>query len=296
MYIRKGYRENGYVFDKELGSGTYGSVWSATNDRGEKVAIKIFLDDSEDPTEEIQALDELTKNKLCDRSICLENVYRQGKLTRLVTDLVEGETMTNYIKSTTLKKRNKDLNPLRLVLALDYIHKNNIAHKDIKSDNIQRRDKDGKFILLDWGLACLKKDCKGNNCRDVINCLGSGTQYTMPPNYSFDFKNYSHSKFNDSLAHDIWSLGVVLLDYYTMPKGVGPINKYYEDNIPMIYKLSKKKINDKIQKVQNPLAKEILPLMLVKTAKERLANWSGVVSKVDKKFCNLLTKDGKFLF
>lgn len=282
MYIRKGYRENGYVFYKELGSGTYGSVWSATNDRGEKVAIKIFNDDSENPIDEIQALDELTKNKLCDWSICMENVYRQGALTRLVTNLVEGETMTNYMKSTTLKERNTDLNPLRLVLGLDFIHKNNITHKDLKSDNIQRRASDGKFILLDWGLACLKKNCKGNNCENSENCLSSGAQYSMPPGYSFGFDNYSHSKFSDSLAHDIWSLGVILLDYYAMSKANINNEVYYTKDDLMVYELTEKQIAEQIKKVRNPFAKRLLPLMLKKSAVERLKYWPKVVETTQK--------------
>jgi serine/threonine protein kinase len=35
---------------------------------------------------------------------------------------------------------------------LELIHNNNIIHRDIKLDNIMRRD-DGKLVLIDFGVA-----------------------------------------------------------------------------------------------------------------------------------------------
>ena len=287
MYIRKGYRENGYIFDREIGSGVYGTVWSATNDRGEKVAIKIFQDNvhSEDITTEIAALDDLTRKELCEWSICLENVYQQEKLIRVVTNLVEGDTMANYTFETPLSRRTNDMKPLKLIIGLDYIHKKDISHKDLKLENIQRRASDGNFIILDWGVACLKKRCKGENCKNEFNCLGSGTEYTMPPQLKFGYENYTQWKFQDSLAHDIWSLGVILLDYYTTEKGV---DKYA--NSKSTYQLTNSEIKKEISQINNPIITNILSLMLKRNKRERLDGWSQVVEIV-KKYIDCLNNE-----
>lgn len=280
MFITKGYREEGYTFDKLLGSGAYGAVWSATDKNGDKVAIKIF-NDEEYMSDELDVLDEVTQSELCEWSICLKNTYHSDGLTRIVTDLVQGESMTEYIKSTTMAERNDDYNPFRLVLGLDYIHKKGIAHTDIKSDNIQRRSSDGKFIFLDWGLGCLRKHCteKGNDydCTRIENCIGSGTEYTMPPGYDFGFQNYNYGNLSDNFSHDIWSLGVILYYFYRLQKGVTPADI---PKMQYMYKLRYDQIEFNISKLSNQIAREILPLMLVKESAERLKNWPKVVKIV----------------
>ncbi|XP_076791305.1 sperm motility kinase Z-like [Arvicanthis niloticus] len=84
-----------------------------------------------------------------------------------------------------------------LSLAIDYIHSQNIVHRDIKAENILL-DWDGHVKLTDFGLG--KRLASGEQFRGFC-----GTpQYCAPEVF--------HQKPYDGLPADIWSLGVLL--YY----------------------------------------------------------------------------------
>jgi serine/threonine protein kinase len=71
----------------------------------------------------------------------------------LVQEFIAGQNLEKYLadKGTQNEEQIKDfLNTLLPVL--DLIHKNKIIHRDIKLDNIMRRD-DGQLVLIDFGVA-----------------------------------------------------------------------------------------------------------------------------------------------
>ena len=83
--------------------------------------------------------------------------------------------------------------------AVEYLHRNRIVHRDIKSDNILLRKVDGKTIvkLTDFGLARrLPQDS------DVIKCDVQGTPLYLAP----------ETILADPIgpAIDIWACGVIL--------------------------------------------------------------------------------------
>lgn len=85
----------------------------------------------------------------------------------------------------------------RLVTTIKALHDKNIAHCDIKLDNILLRD-NGKVALIDFDNA---RDC--GNTIEIIN----GSKGYLPPEHK---KNIYLPK-----AFDIWGLGIVLYELYT---------------------------------------------------------------------------------
>jgi len=88
---------------------------------------------------------------------------------------------------------------LQLIEGLEYLHRNRIVHRDIKSDNILLQKVDGKTIvkLTDFGLARrLPQDS------DVIKCDVQGTPLYLAP----------ETILADPIgpAVDIWACGVIL--------------------------------------------------------------------------------------
>ncbi|XP_052037668.1 sperm motility kinase X-like [Apodemus sylvaticus] len=84
-----------------------------------------------------------------------------------------------------------------LSLAVHYIHSQNIAHRDIKAENILL-DREGHVKLIDFGLS--KRLAAGEKCKGFCGTV----QYCAPE--VLDKKEYN------VLATDIWSMGIVL--YY----------------------------------------------------------------------------------
>jgi serine/threonine protein kinase len=91
------------------------------------------------------------------------------------------------------------------LLGLEYLHYNNIVHRDIKAANILLRD-DGKCQLADFGSS--KKIIETNKNDTKSFC---GTPYWMAPEI---IKQTGHNRFAD-----IWSLGCTV---YEMIAGEPP--------------------------------------------------------------------------
>ncbi len=79
----------------------------------------------------------------------------------------------------------------------ELVNKYGITHNDLHSNNIMRRDIDGRFVLLDFGLAiqdgeCVKSSCKSDGC----------PEYNAP------------EKFEGIITHrsDIYSIGILLYE------------------------------------------------------------------------------------
>jgi serine/threonine protein kinase len=83
------------------------------------------------------------------------------------------------------------------LMALDYLHKHNIIHRDVKSDNILIT-RNGDIKLADFGFTC-KLDDKRPKRRSVV-----GTPYWMAP-------EVVRAQEYDTLI-DVWSLGIMALE------------------------------------------------------------------------------------
>jgi len=286
-----------------LGEGTFGETWKAVNlNTGEFVAIKAYKDKDDMMytinkfVEEYTALEDLTKvSKLCtDYAICYKDHYYFNRMPRLVMELVNGNSLTKVISNSDLDVRRKDFSLLHdLVLGLDELHKVGlITHQDIKEDNIMFDNKANKFKFIDWGAGCLKS--KYCDVRDYCYepCGYIGTEYTTPPeiynNYIITNNIYDRQTFDETRAHDIWSIGVVLYDWF-MFEGKSWYNQYikyhhgkYLSTMPI------KIIHNVIDSFGLPdVVSNILKLMLNK--KEiRLDNWDNIVNMVETWKDNLL--------
>ncbi|MCF2145264.1 serine/threonine protein kinase [Desmonostoc muscorum LEGE 12446] len=70
----------------------------------------------------------------------------------LVQDFIEGHTLKAELTPNERWTENRVIELLQQILGiLQFIHSHNVIHRDIKPDNIIRRQQDGKLVLIDFG-------------------------------------------------------------------------------------------------------------------------------------------------
>jgi len=122
-------------------------------------------------------------------------------------ELVKGISLLTYLKAKINRRADeKDCQKIfsQLISGMDYCHKKNICHRDIKLENIII-DSDLNVKLIDFGFATLTSSSR------LLNFF-CGTPSYMPPEI------VEKVDYNGILA-DIWSLGILL---YTLLCGAFP--------------------------------------------------------------------------
>lgn len=316
MKVKEGtiekFNDTTITFIKELGSGMYGTIWKALMTREKEktlVAVKIIRDSEDsDIQEEIARLKIITSDSdICEKyATCFINAYKINGEYRIIMTFIEGMNLREFISTF---KTNKSLYIdfcfkviVKLLVGLDKLHKLGFAHLDLYEANIMI-DKEENPHYIDYGLSCLISQC-GNNritiCEKPSSCYTSGTAYTAPPelsSFTTDIQPFNMT-FNDAIAHDIWSIGVIIYDI--LDKATDIVSKYYELvpknrlllssilNKNSFYKMKQTEINKKITDLQCPPEyKKILKSLLKVKKEQRLKDWENVMEQVE--FLNLLS-------
>ena len=199
-----------YQLDREIGSGAFGKVLLATHTTtGEKVAIKILdklilsktPDDFKLVKQELSIL-KIVKHKYIVR---LFEILETSRHIFIVMEYCEGGDIMNYIISRGKLSENESLKFFhQLINALFYLHSQNIAHRDIKIDNLLL-DSNKDLKLIDFGLSTKYKE-------DELLSQPCGTIVYAAPEV-LDYKDYH------GMLADVWSCGIVL---YGMLSGFLP--------------------------------------------------------------------------
>jgi len=83
----------------------------------------------------------------------------------IVTDYVNGISMNHFVKTQCSNRMMKEQVCRRffkqIVDAVEYLHRNNIAHRDIKLDNILIEDKTNMIKIIDFGFTAFTVDNVG---------------------------------------------------------------------------------------------------------------------------------------
>jgi serine/threonine protein kinase len=297
-----------YVFIKSLDpGGTYGETWEATainkfTRERQTVAIKVYKVRRTDIAMRNQMQQELLNetqslkwiSSVCrDTSVCYIDSYLYPLVNgypRLVMSLINGKTVNKVIGTKTLRQRYDNHNIIRdLIIGLDNFHFLGITHQDIKESNLMFDEDSGKYKFIDWGGGCINSiKCRNNPDYCEKPCGYVGTPYTTPPEYN-NSRVYNAGNFNDTRAHDIWSIGVVLFDWYTMgnsnPDAViewslnNGINFIKYDK--KLNELTQEQINQLIiENIANQNLRNLIYNLLTVDKNVRLSNWETVFNTV----------------
>ncbi|XP_023334616.1 serine/threonine-protein kinase PAK 2 isoform X2 [Eurytemora carolleeae] len=188
-----------YEFKYELGEGASGKVMLAMHKRtGKEVAVKaIDITDQERKDHllmEIKVLRELEHPNLVN----YEELFLERNYLMLVMELVSGGALTDVVLYTILSEPQIAAVTREVVRGIEFLHKNEIIHRDIKSDNILL-GVDGHVKLTDFGFAA---NVAGNRTRKTF----AGTPYWMAPEV---IGNQHYGK-----GVDIWSIGILAIEMH----------------------------------------------------------------------------------
>ena len=145
-----------YDLIEEIGRGAYGVVHRGRDPFVQRdVAIKIALGASADKPDDQFFAEARAAGKLSHPYIVsLYDAAKEGGQRYIVMEYLQGETLKRFCeggKPQMKVDRVVDV-MLKIALALDYMHKNGVLHKDIKPANIMLTP-DGTPKLMDFGIA-----------------------------------------------------------------------------------------------------------------------------------------------
>ncbi|OTF84233.1 hypothetical protein BLA29_002267 [Euroglyphus maynei] len=210
--IEKILKRIGYRLEKEIGKGGYGTVYRAIDlRRNRRVACKVMTISADRKEQSL-----IKKELYIIRSIrhrYIIRVYKHfilqsSKNARvyIFMQYAERSDLWNYVRKK-LKKGMRERQARRMfqqiTSAIHYLHQRNIAHRDIKLENILL-DRKYNCLITDFGLSIvvMKKDGRAMNAPNYC-----GTIPYMAP----EIHLYLITKIIfDVLQADVWALGVVL--------------------------------------------------------------------------------------
>jgi len=152
-----------YIIENDhFAKGAYGKIEIAMDKMSkERVAIKRIPKST--PIKMVQA--EVRAGQVVGEhpNIALFHKYHDfGDLHTLIFSLIDGEDLFSHLEQTGFTPKSEDI--ARSIItdvttAIQHVHSKNIAHRDIKLENILM-DKKGKAFLIDFGLCASVEDGK----------------------------------------------------------------------------------------------------------------------------------------
>ncbi|XP_026825970.1 uncharacterized protein LOC105284959 isoform X2 [Ooceraea biroi] len=193
---------------EELGKGRYGIVKKVIERAtGMTLAAKfvrtIKAKDRAQVREEIKIMNALRHPKL----LLLAAAYESPRETVLITEYISGGELFERVVADdfTLTERDSILFMRQICQGVEYMHKNNIVHLDLKPENVMCRTRTSHQIkLIDFGLAqTLKSDTP-------VRVLFGTPEFVPPEIISYE---------PIGTQSDMWSVGVIC---YVLLTGLSP--------------------------------------------------------------------------
>ena len=153
------------------------------------------------------------------------DVFDENSTSYYVMEYIEGGSLSNKLGTTGLSMSDATRYILQVAEALKYIHKQNIAHLDIKPSNIMLNGND-EIVLIDFGVS--KQYDFSTGGQTSVSPVGCSSGYApleqYDPNGVKDF----------SPQTDIYSLGATyfkLLTGITPPNAFGITKDFLQENL-----------------------------------------------------------------
>lgn len=224
-----------------IGKGSYGSVYRGVDeDTGKVIAIKVLnldssLSEMRDIQHEISLLSQLRYSARDENNCEAANIttYYDSFIVDthlwVIMEYCSGGSVRTLMKAGRLYERWINVIAREVLLALKYIHRIGIIHRDVKAANILLTQ-EGHVKLCDFGVAAQLQ------ANQLKRSTFVGTPYWMAPEVIKDGAAYNCNA-------DIWSFGITLFE---MVEGEPPRSEFEPMRaICMIPKCQPPRLNNK---------------------------------------------------
>ncbi|CCF58142.1 hypothetical protein KAFR_0D04950 [Kazachstania africana CBS 2517] len=187
-----------------IGRGKFGVVYKGYHLNTKHVyAIKVLnLDSDEDEVEDVQKeIQFLASLKQLPNITRYYGSYLKNTSLWIIMEYCGGGSLRSLLRPGKIDEKYIGVIMREILIALKYIHKDNVIHRDIKAANVLINN-DGSIKLCDFGVAAQLNQTKSR--RQTM----AGTPYWMAPEVIMEGVYY------DTKA-DIWSTGITAYEVTT---------------------------------------------------------------------------------
>ena len=107
---------------------------------------------------------------------------------------------------------------IEILEILEFVHQQNVIHRDVNPDNLIRRSQDGKLVLIDFGAVKLSTTVVTNVNSNINVTVAIGTRGYFPS---------EQANGNPRLSSDIYAVGIIGIQAVT---GLLPNQLTFDDN------------------------------------------------------------------
>ncbi|HEY9298391.1 MAG TPA: serine/threonine-protein kinase [Phormidium sp.] len=216
-----------YKIIEQLGAGGFGETYLAEDldipvTPKPKCVVKRLQPHATDPDivrlfeKEAQILHKLGQDH--DRIPKLFAYFQENQEFYLIQELIEGNDLSKELTPGKQFSESYVIKLLQDILEiLAFVHQNNVIHRDIKPSNIMLRKRDGKLVLIDFGIVKEIGTMVMNAPRQTSRTVAIGTPGYMPSEQALG---------RPKLSSDIYAVGMTAIQTLT---GLAP-DQLSEDN------------------------------------------------------------------
>jgi eukaryotic-like serine/threonine-protein kinase len=254
---------NRYRIEKHLAGGAFGQTYLAVDTHlpsHQQVVVKLLKPSSNDPVMlqlaqrlfDMEAATLETLGKDNDRIPSLYAYFELGGEFYLVQEFIAGTTLTKELQGRKLSESETLAILQEILTGLSTVHAKNLIHRDLKPDNIIRRDSDRKLVLIDFGAVKQVRSATVNTMNsESSRTIGIGTDGYMPSEQGLGYPKP---------ASDVYAVGAIGIQCLT---GSRPLLLFNENSLTIEWQ--------HLQPVDRDVAK-VLNRMVAPDYRQRYAN------------------------
>jgi calcium-dependent protein kinase len=272
---QKGNPSEKYIRGKKIGSGTFGSVYESKNIIfNSKVAMKVIQKDYYMDNELIKNEIDILKKLSHPNIVRIYEFFETKNCFYLVNEFCPEGELYNYINNSKLNEQQLSVIFYQVFSGLNYLHQNNIIHRDFKPENILISKKERDLLsdeeyfwikIIDFGTAKIFKNDQNED--SVV-----GSPYYIAP-------EVLNKDYNEKC--DTWSIGVIL---YMFLVGKPPFNG--ANNYEIINSIKTKNYDENNPKLltHSEEVRDLISHLLEKDTNKRFSAKEALNHKWFKKF------------